>query len=127
MYDMKNQINTLLTGISGATVYYIYPQQLSNLPVITFCEYNNSEYQRQGTKEYLSKIVIQVDLYVPNGDDISSLAMAVNDQIYTSGFRRSNTRDKYDTQTNLYHKTMWFVGYIQPDTGIVYQYFKEDK
>jgi|GEM_PF-1438740 len=127
MYDIKPQINELLTGISGVTVYYIYPQQLNNLPVITYCEYNNSEHERQGNKEYLSKIVIQIDIYESSGDNLSSLSQKVNDAIYTTGLRRSYIRETYDSQNGVYHKCMLFKGIVQPDTGIIYQYFKEEK
>jgi hypothetical protein len=121
------KINALLTGISGVTVYYIHPQQLNSLPVITFCEYNNCEHERQGNIEYLSKIVIEVDIYESSGDNLSSLAVTVNDAIYTTGLRRSYTRETYDSQTGLYHKSMLFKGCVQPDTGIIYQYYKEEK
>ncbi|HEX3026339.1 MAG TPA: hypothetical protein VHR42_03820 [Clostridia bacterium] len=127
MYDMKDQINTLLSGISEAHVSYIHAQQMTSLPVITFCEYNNCEVERQGGKEYLSKIVIQIDLYESSGDHLSSLAATVNNLIYTTGLRRSYTRETYDSQTNLFHKSMLFKGIIQPDTGVVYQNYKEEK
>lgn len=129
MYDMKTQINDLLSAVSGTTVYYIHPQQLTTLPVITFSEYNNCEHERQGENEYLSKIVIQVDVYASSGDSLTSVSLSANDKMYTTGLRRSYTRETYDTQNNLYHKTMLFKGLIQPDTGIVYQFynFKEEK
>ena len=128
MYDIKEQIHTLLAGIGGVTVYYLHPQQLNNLPVITYCEYNNSEFEREDGKEFLSKIVIQIDIYETSGDDLSSLTAKVNDAVYTTGLRRSYSRDTYDTQTGLYHKCMLFKGVVQTDTGTVYQYyFREEK
>ncbi|WP_044737058.1 hypothetical protein [Geobacillus kaustophilus] len=117
MYDVKPEVNSLLSSIPGVTVSDAYPKDFSKLPHISFYEIANSDYLRIGG-EPLSEISIQIDIW--HNKSTGALAAAVDEKMSSIGFRRQFMADVPDP-SGIKHKTMRYRGIVDKRTSLVHQ------
>ncbi|OMF54680.1 hypothetical protein BK138_16105 [Paenibacillus rhizosphaerae] len=116
MYDVKPEVNTLLSSIPGVTVSDAYPKDFTQLPHISFYENANNDPLKIKAGP-LSDIAIQVDIW--HNRSTGALAAAVEAKMGSIGFRREFSADVPDP--NVKHKTMRYRGVVDTRTGLVYQ------
>ena len=117
MYDIKPEINTLLSSIPGVTVSDEYPKDFTKLPHISFYEAANSDYLQLANGP-LSDISIQIDIW--HNRSTGSIAQQVEEKMKSIGFRREFQSDVPDP-SGIKHKTMRFRGVVDERTNLVHQ------
>lgn len=117
MYDVKPEINTLLSSIPGVTVSDAYPKDFKKLPYISFYEIDNSDPLKL-SQEYLTDISIQIDIW--HNRSTGSIAQQVNEKMNSIGFRRKFMTDVTDP-SGIKHKTMRYRGVVDTRNLLVYQ------
>jgi hypothetical protein len=117
MYDVKPQINSLLSTIQGVGVSDAYPKSFNVLPQISFYEIANTD-PLQLPKEYLSDISIQIDVW--HNRSTGALAKQVDDKMKSIGFVRKFAADVPDP-SGIKHKTMRYRGVVDKRNLFVYQ------
>lgn len=117
MYDVKPEINALLSSIVGVTVSDQFPASTEKTPHITFKEADNSNYLNMRT-ELQSEIIILVDVW--HTRSTGSIAQEVNDKLASIGFLRQFAADLNDP-SGMKRKTMRFRGVVDKRTNLVHQ------
>lgn len=117
MYDVKPEINTLLSSIPGVTVSDAYPKDFKKLPHISFYEIDNSDPLKL-SQEYLTDISIQIDIW--HNRSTGSIAQQVNEKMNSIGFHRQFSADVPDP-SGIKHKTMRYRGVVDTRNLLVYQ------
>lgn len=88
MVDVNKQISDLLSGISHVELANTEAQP--NMPYITIeCSQNVSTAIIKG-KDYLSRIIYQIDCYAETPKEVNEMALQVNEKMTGAGFVRSN-------------------------------------
>lgn len=117
MYDIKPEINTLLSSIPGVTVSDAFPASPSKTPHITLGEADNFNYRHMRV-ERQSAIVLQIDVW--NKNSTFALAAAVNEKMSSIGFLREFSADLNDP-SGIKRKTMRYRGIVDNVTKLVHQ------
>lgn len=117
MYDVKPEINTLLTSIPGVTVSDEFPSSPAKTPHITFKEADNVNYRNMSI-ELQSEIIILVDIW--HTRSTGQLAKEVDDKMASIGFLRQFASDMNDP-SGIKRKTMRFRGVVDSRTNLVHQ------
>ncbi|MCG7406780.1 hypothetical protein MH117_05060 [Paenibacillus sp. ACRRX] len=117
MYDIKANVNTLLSSITGITVSDAYPKDFNKLPHISFYEIANSDPLTIANSP-LTDINIQIDIW--HNRSTGQLASDVDMKMNSIGFRRSFASDVPDP-SGVKHKTMRYKGVVDARNGMVYQ------
>lgn len=118
MYDVKAQINGLLSAIPDVqAVTDAFPTNFGKLPAISFYELGNSDPLTiaQGP---LSDISIQVDIW--HKKSTGALAQLVDAAMNSVGFRRQFSSDVPDA-SGIKRKTMRYRGVVDARTERVSQ------
>lgn len=117
MYDVKPEINTILSSIPGVTVSDHFPSSPAQTPHITFKEADNSNY-RNMTVELQSEVIILIDIWHTRSTGV--LATAVNEKMNGIGFSRQFAADMNDP-SGMKRKTMRYRGVVDKRTNLVHQ------
>lgn len=117
MYDVKPQLNTLLSAIPSVTVSDAFPAATAKMPHISFYELANSDPLTIGNGP-LSEIAIQVDVW--HNRSTGTLAAQVDTAMNGIGFRRQMAADIPDP-SGLKRKTMRYRGVVDARSGRVSQ------
>lgn len=117
MYDVKPEVNALLSAIPGVTVSDAYPKDWKRLPHISFFELENSD--PLGIQSGpLSEVAIQIDIW--HNKSTGELAATVDAAMNSIGFRRRLAADVPDP-AGIKHKTMRYHGVVDTRSGRVSQ------
>jgi len=117
MYDVKPEVNSVLSSIPGVTVSDQFPSSPSQTPCITFKEADNRNYHNMKT-ELQSEIVIVIDVW--HTKSTGQIAKEVNEKMESIGFSRQFATDLNDP-SGLKRKTMRYRGIVDKRTKLVHQ------
>lgn len=117
MYDVKPEINSLLSTIEGVTVSDQFPAGPAQTPHITFKEADNSNYRNMRT-EFQSEIIILIDVW--HTRSTGAIAKEVDDKMASIGFLRQFASDMNDP-SGIKRKTMRYRGVVDSRTNLVHQ------
>lgn len=117
MYDVKPDVNAVLSAIPGVTVSDAYPASFNDLPHISFYEIANTDPLKIKLSP-LSDVAVQVDIWHNRSTGV--LAAAVDQQLGSLGLRREFAADVPDPD-GIKHKTMRYRGVVDTRNNLVYQ------
>lgn len=117
MYDIKPEVNELLSSIPDVTISDAFPKGPAETPRITFYEIANDDPLKINNGP-LSDIAIQIDVWHTRSTGV--LAAAVNEKMNSIGFRRQFSSDLPDP-LGIKRKTMRYGGKIDARTNLVHQ------
>lgn len=117
MYDIKPDVNALLSAIPGVTVSDAYPTDFNKLPHISFYEIANID--PLGIQAGpLTDCAVQIDIW--HNRSTGALATAVDTAMNSIGLRRELSADLPDP-SGVKHKTMRYRGVVDVRSGRVTQ------
>lgn len=117
MFDVKTEIDTLLSSIPNITVSDAFPKAKAKMPHISFYELSNTDPLTIANGP-LSEISVQIDIW--HNRSTGTLAAAVDEKLNSIGFRRQMSGDIPDP-SGLKRKTMRYHGVVDSRTGRVTQ------
>lgn len=117
MYDVKPEVNSLLTSILGVTVSDEFPAGTAQTPHITFKEADNSNYRKMRV-ELQTEIIILIDVW--HTKSTGAIAAEVDEKMTGIGFVRQFSSDLNDP-SGMKRKIMRYRGIVDKRTNLVHQ------
>ncbi|MFC5468413.1 hypothetical protein ACFPPD_06750 [Cohnella suwonensis] len=117
MFDVKPEINALLSAIPGVTVSDAFPTAKAKMPHISFYELSNGDPLTIAAGP-LSDISVQIDVW--HNRSTGLIASEVDARMNSIGFRRQMSADLPDP-SGLKRKTMRYRGVVDVRSGRVSQ------
>lgn len=117
---MQNIKSAVLTALQTATAlstltgfYFQYPPAFTNLPLLSYFEIDNIGNLYADDQEIGSEITFQIDLW--GKTSLSAYALAVDTAMIGINFTRMSSRDLFEKDTLIFHKSMRFrIDYSDP-------------
>lgn len=117
MYDVKPEVNSLLSSIPGVSVSDQFPSGPAQTPHITFKEADNSNYRKMRV-ELQTEIIILIDVW--HTRSTGAIAKEVDEKMTSIGFVRQLAADLNDP-SGMKRKTMRYRGVVDKRTNLVHQ------
>lgn len=105
MEEINSIVCKALDRIEAAHIYYFYPSEFTQTPIITYREASNIINLSGDDKEYTSEIETQIDLYCDTVEELIKYSREIDIELSKEGFSRQMSSDLYDPSMKK-HKTM---------------------
>lgn len=119
MINIKPLILELLKQ-TGVDVTFIFPQNTTKLPLISYYELSNIVAVKTDGKEYSSEIHLQMDIWGRTPSEVSEIVLQVDDLMSQICFVREMAVDLYESE-KVHRKSMRFRGVVNNNTLFVTQ------
>lgn len=91
---------------TGYKVNYFHPENVNDLPVITYREVDNRTTIFSNGEEYEAEVTFAIDIW--HNDSTSEIAKLVDKKMNNIGFRRVVSLDLYEPDTKIQHKSLQY-------------------